>query len=531
MRNRTSIPAALQAQAALALLSMPEPEKLDVAKELDLPLMHEGPQTLASESHADIIFYGGQKGGGKTIWLDREGMRHYKIPGWRALLLRRKLSEVTESEGLWESTRAMYEPYSVSSVLSPKMRHTFTSRATVTVGGCQYDANRKDYDGSGYGFIGFDQVEMFTESQFWYMALSLPRATTGIPSRVGATANPVTEKNKIGGWLCTLLMDGGWVSRETGYAVEAMSGVVLWLYRRERSSSFDFHESREKAMKANPSNSVPPISVTFIPAKLTDNPTLMRKDPGYEARLAALPWLERERVYRGNWKVSSEGGGLVKREWIRRLHRDPGSVSYGQPIDESYYSATVRGWDLAATAADEKGGAKADRTATVKESRVKKTGRFVLRQQLAFKKTARQVRDEVVRIALVDGPGVVIRIYQDPAQAGKGQALDYLAKLREAFAADGRRPPKIFISASRESKTKRFEPFYTDAQPAQVDADGEVTMYGNIDIVEGPQTDDCLDEYHHFDGSDSCADDFVDCTSDAHAQLIIETNRRTAGVY
>ena len=46
-----------------------------------------------------------------------------------------------------------------------------------------------------------------------------------------------------------------------------------------------------------------PISVTFIPAKVFDNPVLLRVNPEYSTWLLSLPLLERERLLGGNWKI------------------------------------------------------------------------------------------------------------------------------------------------------------------------------------------------------------------------------------
>jgi len=46
-----------------------------------------------------------------------------------------------------------------------------------------------------------------------------------------------------------------------------------------------------------------PISVTFIPATVFDNPALLRVNPEYLAWLLSLPTLERERLLGGNWKI------------------------------------------------------------------------------------------------------------------------------------------------------------------------------------------------------------------------------------
>src|SRR5437870_13775267 len=58
-----------------------------------------------------------------------------------------------------------------------------------------------------------------------------------------------------------------------------------------------------------------PISVTFIPAKVFDNPALLRVNPEYFPWLLSLPLLERERLLGGNWKIRLAAGLYFKREW------------------------------------------------------------------------------------------------------------------------------------------------------------------------------------------------------------------------
>ena len=57
-----------------------------------------------------------------------------------------------------------------------------------------------------------------------------------------------------------------------------------------------------------------PISVTFIPATVFDNPALLQVNPEYLAYLLSLPLLERERLLGGNWKIRPAAGLFFKRE-------------------------------------------------------------------------------------------------------------------------------------------------------------------------------------------------------------------------
>src|SRR5439155_18185208 len=80
-----------------------------------------------------------------------------------------------------------------------------------------------------------------------------------------------------------------------------------------------------------------PISVTFIPATVFDNPALLRVNPEYLAWLLSLPLLERERLLGGNWKIRPAAGLYFKREWCAVTDEVPADLDL------------VRYWDLAAT--------------------------------------------------------------------------------------------------------------------------------------------------------------------------------------
>ena len=80
-----------------------------------------------------------------------------------------------------------------------------------------------------------------------------------------------------------------------------------------------------------------PMSVTFIPATVFDNPALLRVNPEYLAWLLSLPTLERERLLAGYWKIRPAAGLYFKREWCSVVDEAPADLNI------------VRYWDLAAT--------------------------------------------------------------------------------------------------------------------------------------------------------------------------------------
>lgn len=509
MRGAT---AQVQARAALYLRQM-TPVEVTACEEVSLPLPQSGPQTDACESDAQIVFYGGHAGGGKTWWLQREALRHYANPLHRAALLRRTSKQARKPGSIWDSSTQMYQPFGARS-RENSLDHLFNSGATISIGGCEHNKNRFDYDGSQFSFIGFDQVEGFTEIMFWYIALSRARTMSGIPTRIGATANPVHPKEETGGWLAVLLMRGGWIDEDTGYAIGEMSGCVKWFYRdRGDVHFFDTSDGAREQFFDKAARGVNPISMTFIEAKLADNKILEEADPRYRGNLEGLPWIDRKRLIGGNWKVSSAGGGIFRRKWVRILKRDPA-------VDdkEFYKGYRVRAWDFAST--DESEGHAKDRTTSIIAGRAAKSGRIIFQDPTAGQLSPGRVKQAITETMLQDGSGITIRIPQDPGSAGKSQVADLLSHLRSAAADADMSPPRVVAVRPTGSKTARGIPFARAAEPASMDESGEVKMYGNVDVVDGPGVEEWLEELHHFDGSKYGVDDFWDCTADAYNETV-----------
>ena len=69
-----------------------------------------------------------------------------------------------------------------------------------------------------------------------------------------------------------------------------------------------------------------PISVTFIPARVFDNPILLQVNPEYFTWLLALPLRERERLLGGNWKIRPAAGLYFKREWCAVVDEAPADL-------------------------------------------------------------------------------------------------------------------------------------------------------------------------------------------------------------
>lgn len=255
-----------------------------------------------------------------TYALVLEPLRHHKNAKFDAVIFRRTTKQVTQAGGLWATSEDLYPAFSAKQN-EQDLLWSFPSGATVKFAHMEHAKNRFDWDGSQVALIGFDQLEGFLEIQFWYM-LSRLRSMSGVRPYVRATCNPVPEDDETGGWLRTLI--AWWIDNETGLAIPERSGVIRWLARI--NDTVEWADSAAELIARFPHlppDAVQPLSFTFILAKLDDNKILLSVDPGYRAKLLALPKVERERLLGGNWNIRASAGNVFNEAWFKSTPARP----------------------------------------------------------------------------------------------------------------------------------------------------------------------------------------------------------------
>jgi len=188
-------------------------------------------------------------------------------------------------------------------------------------------------------------------------------------------------------------------------------------------------------------------------------------------------------AYAGQYqqRPSPRDGGLFKRQWFE------GKVIKEPPPGTKW----VRHWDLAATKR-----VTAARTAGVKIGRTP-TGRFVVAHVVKTQDEGSEIRKLIKAVAEADGRDVEISLPQDPGQAGKVQAQDFVAMLAGW---------RVRAEPETGDKVTRAQPF-----SAQCEA-------GNVDLVEGAWNQDYLDELCLFPSG--TFKDQVDASSGAFGRLV-----------
>lgn len=445
-----------------------------------------GPQEAALASPADILIYGGSAGGGKTFSLLYEPIRHLDNALFKAVIFRRTSPEITNPGGMWDESGMLYA-YLDATPKEGMAEWTFPSGATIKFSHIQYESDLHNWTGSQVPFIGIDQLETFTERMFWYL-FSRNRSTCGIRPYMRATCNPVPPEDAVGGWLPKLI--AWWIDQDTGFPIPERSGLVRWFVRLNdilmwADSWAELAEQYPEQVAPDgifdDPDLVPVKSLTFIPAKLSDNQILMKVDPGYRANLLAMPLVERERLLDGNWKVKPSAGKILNRSWFQIVEESPHDCLW------------IRYWDKAGT---QDGGCN---SAGVRMGYSETTKLFYISSCIAGQWSAHN-RELVIRqTAELDGTDVEIWIEQEPGSGGKESAENTVISL-----------PGFTVRPDRVTgdKIRRAYPLSSMSEAR------------NVKLVRGPWTEEWLDEAHRFE-PESTMKDRIDATAGAYNKLAV----------
>lgn len=487
-----------------------------------------GPQHFVY--HADDIeqiLYGGQAGGGKSDLLVALPAKWASKPGFNAIIFRR---ETPQLDNLLSKAREIYKHGRAgkSTACFPDAQENLNDHRWRVPGGgqirfwhCQHEKNARDHDGDEFQVIGFDELTHFAESQFDNLVMRLRGSTAGLPRRVVATTNPGGSghewvKRRWGPWLDKKFRCEDWeerwfdadgneqVTRGKGLPTRfddrgnplppAAPGQVLYVSMFGTTERFSTEPFDVVSVVGGQVMRAPAPSRTFVPAKLSDNPALLREDPGYLARMRAnKDPVRRKQVEEGDWDAAYAAGEVFKRGWFEMVDAvPPGQV------------ARCRAWDLAATEPSPKK-QEPDWTRGVKLAK-HEDGYYYVEHVASLRGHPGAVEQFIKRACEEDGRSVRVRLPVDPAQAGKSQAVNFV-RLLEGY------PVRTVTVTGRGDKVER-----ASVVSAQVAPQSTGGTHGRFRVVRGLWNDAFLDELESF--PDAQFDDQVDAFTDAHDELM-----------
>lgn len=428
-----------------------------------------GPQTKFLQSNADIVFYGGSAGGGKTYALLLEPLYDIENKDFGAVIFRRTTKQVTSEGGLWDTATDVYAPLGARPNQND-LTLKFPWGSKVTFAHMEHEKNRLDWQGSQIPLIGFDEITHFTWKQFVYM-LSRNRSASGAKSRIRGTCNPDPDS-----WVRRFI---DWWIDSDGYAITERSGIVRYFVIE--GDDILWGDTPQELIDQNPKRR--PKSFTFIRSSIEDNKILLEKDPDYLANLQALTRVERAQLMDGNWNIRATAGSYFKRSDFEVVEAAPND------------GELVRAWDQAGTQ-QKKDSDDPDWSVGFKMQKAR-NGTFYCLGMERFRVDASAVDQRIKNIASYDGKEVSIRLAQDPGQAGKSQARHQTQMLA------GYNVRAKSVTGDKETRAKPFS--------SQVQA-------GNVKVVRGDWNEAFFQELEAF--PDGGHDDIVDAASDAFDELV-----------
>lgn len=408
-------------------------------------------------------------------------------PRFGAVIFRRNFTQIDAQGGLWDGSIDLY-PYCEGNPNQSKKRWTFPSGARVGFAHLDHEQTKLKYHGAQIGWLGFDELQEFSETQFFYMT-SRNRSLCPVKSQIRATMNADADS-----WVAGFIE--WWIDEKTGYPIEERGGVIRYFFRDGETIVWadTAEEIKELFAGSTGRHKIEPKSFTFIPADIYDNPILLEKDPTYLSTLMSLLPVEKERLLENNWKIRPGGGKFFMREWFKKIqHAEHGGT-------------LVRFWDFASTEGD------------WRETSKKKDGPSYSAGALLRRKGDRWYIEDMINVR--KGPGGVEELFKATVRKDREYAKKTGANLLvrwevEPGSASKRESYRLSLSVAdldaegippQGDKLVRARPFAIRAKA------------GDVYVLEEAWTDDLLRTLHHI--PDSGHWDQMDALSGAYTATL-----------
>lgn len=417
---------------------------------------HPGPQSEFLGLGNREAFYGGAAGGGKSDALLMGALEYVHLPNYAALILRRTFADLALPDAIMSraeqwliGTKAKWN--------GQEKTWTFPSGATLTFGYLENEKDKYRYQGSAFQFIGFDELTQFTETQYLYLFSRLRRLEgSPIPPRMRSASNPGGEGHD-------------WVKARFVLSDDA--------------------------------------SRVFIPARLSDNPSLDQED--YIESLKELDPVTLAQLLSGDWDVLPTGN-IFHRDYFRTIHQRPPLLFW------------IRYFDLAVSLKQE-----ADFTASAMVG-VRASGAIVVADVTEWKRewpdTRDGIRDEqgrtinpgIIEIAKADYDRIESE-YRQECEADPLNAPTH--KPRYMLGVEAQAQQLGFVQDLHRNDLFLRIPLH--GIPAKGDKKERASTWAargansGIEIVEGPWNSKFMSQCLSFDGKGILKDDMVDAVSGA----------------
>lgn len=260
-----------------------------------------GPQTDAYLSPADILLYGGEAGGGKSDLLIGLALTAHN----RSLLMRREytdLGALTERAIKVNGTKDGFNGSSPPKLVAKDKRK-------IDFGAAKNIGDEEAWQGQPHDLLGIDEAAHWAESQIRFLITWNRSTQPGQRCRVVLATNPPV--NSVGLWLIDYFAP--WLNPR--HPRPAAPGELRWFVTDESGKDMEVPGPEYLSVGGK---RVRPMSRTYIPASVDDNPFLKNTD--YKARLDSLPEPYRSAFRDGNFMLGLQDDlkQVIPTDWVRQ---------------------------------------------------------------------------------------------------------------------------------------------------------------------------------------------------------------------
>lgn len=238
-----------------------------------------GPQTAAYLSKADVLLYGGQAGGGKTGLLVGVSQEHEN-----SIIFRR---ETAQTDGLEKFGK---EVFGSDCFNGSDLEWSLPNGHSLKLAGMKEPDSWMKHAGRARQYMGFDEAGEFLVMQVGSL-LAWLRGRPGQRCRMILASNP--PRTADGAWMIEWFAP--WL--DSAFTNPAKSGELRWAFMDPDRMKPEWVEEGTTRIDPDTGDTERPLSFTFIPAELKDNP--YADTPEYRARLNSLPEPLRSQLKKG----------------------------------------------------------------------------------------------------------------------------------------------------------------------------------------------------------------------------------------
>ncbi len=253
-------------------------------------------QTLAYESTATEILYGGAAGGGKSFFMRAAAILWCSmIPGLQVYLFRRIYDDLVKNhiEGSkgFRSMLAAWEAQGFAKIVESEIR--FWNGSKIYLCHCEQEKHRFKYQGAEIHVLLIDELTLFTDVIYRFLrtrvrmtSINVPEQFAGCFPRILCGSNP----GNVGhAFVKSTFIDGPDGNKVEPMAIRQMPEEEGGMLRQ------------------------------YIPATLDDNPTMAVDDPSYRSRIKGLGNAALVRAFeKGDWDAVV--GSFLEGIWDEDQH-------------------------------------------------------------------------------------------------------------------------------------------------------------------------------------------------------------------